>query len=599
MSNRKRFSSKQVVKAKQLNEAFDDAEDGERSIAAGFQFTGVHWGLDAEQDDPPSLTVVVSPGLAFTKLGSRVLVEDPQLVDMSADDDGQSTNPAFGNERYVAVFARQARKESQPIGPDLLGNMVPFEHDEWFDLVVVRGPEVAAGTAQPIQPDEDDVLLFDVLFTSMKSTITTAEILYERTESMVDFESLILPGWELWKLGPRDAMEAIFQKVGELGSGEGLYTLAAPVWANAATVTGTANPNNTFNNYTKGIVEDLASTTGVGGTARVGGAQFTTGSVTTPAGTLLSQLQAIGDASGVNIAASGTWGDGAYVSPQESVEARVNDIIARLAVTSNTDGGARYVAMRTGQGNFGAKNTVLDWLLALAHSSSPTANGAYFVSFWSDGLAGFSGVNDTYSAIVQFTRTDAASDGASHVGTEAKGGLSGANVRAQFDEIDVGWGKLDRENEWSAEQTFDDVDVGGDINVDGALDVAGHIKRTGTTTSDIYRWTTMPDEDATIDVSFDEWVLPNTRGPPGSEPDREITLRETTAPIPEEGARIRLVQTPNRINGAVLKKETAPGVNILTLAAGGWASVEFTFRSGTWRLSMGGGAITITDFASV
>jgi hypothetical protein len=623
-----------------LNGAFDDAEEGERRTLRDLEYLGVLSGIEVSQTSPPSMAVAVSAGLARSKQGSRLLVPSDREVDLSQTTDGDFTEPSFGNERYVAVFLRPARDASVPKGPDLYGDVVLFEQDEAYELVVVNGAEAAAGTAIPVPLDADDVLLCDVLVSNGMTEVLEADIDRQREEVALSLDGGA-SGFDLYRVRLVEALTLVHEKLVAIILGSGsidaagvLYNGVAPTWANASTVTGTSGAgNNTVAKYIAGIVGDLA---GTGALARVGAPAVTVGSVTIPAGSALSHVTALASAANVNVAPSGVWGDGVYQSPAESVQDRVNGLIAKLAEQTGSGGGARFVGMRTGLGNFTGLLTVQAWLAALAENTGATTNGAYRVALYGAGLGGgFAGVTDVYGALARLRRTDAGSDGASHVAAEAKGALAGASVRAQLDELDAGWAKLDRANEFTGSQTFSSdtivsgsgtltvegpttlngsltteaavvlnaaTTLGGATTISGATEVSGALTLSGATSrtaslsvsGDTATSKSRNGEIAasatlvTIDVTKDAWFWEH----PEFTPTTTLTVGETGA---EDGMYLDLCvyefgDAPAQ-DLTVLRE--SPSETILTLSGTGAVHVRFVHRAGTWHWCGHSGTATI------
>ena len=455
MSDRKNFSSDQTVTEAQLDDAFADMENADRALARDIGLRGVLNGMTVSPDSPESLILFVDAGTAVSKsVGARIRVPSQQQVDMSIDELGASTIPAFGNERYVALFARFRRLESTPIGPDFGNNFVNFESDEYFTLAVVSGTEAAAGTAPLVPLDADDVLLCDVLLTPTTTQILAGDIDITRAE--YTFNETAADPFVIVAQTPVDAIKSLYAKVADIigggvpfDAGNIEFTGTAPTWADAANVTGTTPvPANTVENYITGIVGDLAASVDASdsGTARIGSfeiAEPVTGGniVVLATGSLRSQLQALTVASSIYVAAAGDWADGT-ANPAQSLQARINtSIIQRLASkTDAANNGARYIGVDPTLAYFDGAETIGEVFTKLNAVASAANNGAARIGFYSAGFTGgwtTSTPETVYEAVEALTRTTAGSDGASHVATEAVGTLSGTTVRAQLTELDT------------------------------------------------------------------------------------------------------------------------------------------------------------------
>ena len=177
--------------------------------------------------------------------------------------------------------------------------------------------------------------------------------------------------------------------------------------------------------------------------------------------------------------------------------------------------------------------------------------------------------------IAQLAATTASNDGAKRIATQSQSGspdsLSGVTTRAQLDELLVLVNARTRK--------------GATETITAAWTFQNQIIRSGTAAVDRWRETTLTDADSDITTDFDIFYLPETSGPPGSLPDRILTLK--TSPTPGTGARVRIVHPANRINSAIIRIQGS-ATDLITLAAtqapGGWSSAEWSYNGTTWRL---------------
>lgn len=134
-------------------------------------------------------------------------------------------------------------------------------------------------------------------------------------------------------------------------------------WANATTSTGTSLVD-TIND----IIADLATTSGTGGSARLGGGAISIGGVTPnslSAGTINAQLTELLTTlrDQVNYDGSGSWADGSSLGAQ-NIEAAIDQIVSDLASDTVADDGAQKIGAQPTP-SIGA-GTVRSQLLALS-----------------------------------------------------------------------------------------------------------------------------------------------------------------------------------------------------------------------------------------
>jgi len=171
------FFFRQLVTEGDMDLAFDQVQDRIESAIGDEQkgFSGIVKNGEVTESGPPALTVDVSgDALLFTPEGKQVSWPDPQIVDVSQDNLGASTEVLTpGNSRIISVFAEFAEDLQQP---ETDGNSVTvfFRRNASFSLFVVQSAEDVAPTAPPLRPDA--ILLVDITRAFGQSTITNGNL---------------------------------------------------------------------------------------------------------------------------------------------------------------------------------------------------------------------------------------------------------------------------------------------------------------------------------------------------------------------------------------------------------------------------------------
>lgn len=134
---------------------------------------------------------------------------------------------------------------------------------------------------------------------------------------------------------------------------------------------------------------------------------------------------------------------------------------------------------------------------------------------------------------------------------------------------------------------------GGPTITTSPLTTQAPIVRSGTGAIDQYRSVTLTDADHDITQDYDTYYLPEVTGPPGSQPDRILTLK--TSPTPKTGGRVRIIAPSNRINSAIVRIQGS-ATDLITLSANtlpsGWCQCEWEYN-GAWKLANIAGNVTI------
>ncbi len=267
--------------------------------------------------------------------------------------------------------------------------------------------------------------------------------------------------WADGTTNPASNVETQLDKiVGDLGTGDGAGKISYN--GGAAWVDGTTNPATTVGGQLDKILTDLIATTAPSGAAKIGAAQIANTTVTLPAGSVQSFLQALSLATGVQYEYNSTWAD-TTAFPDNSVQAAFDEVVDRLASTTAFDSGTRKIGCE--QITNTSFTIPAQELVLTVRDISRAPNIQYNAGpSW---LGGRTNPAATVQAqldkiINDLGATTASDDGAERIGAQAIGDLAGGSVRAQLNELDTGWGKLARANTWTNAQNF--MGATGDTN---------------------------------------------------------------------------------------------------------------------------------------
>lgn len=271
--------------------------------------------------------------------------------------------------------------------------------------------------------------------------------------------------WADGTTNPAGNVETQLDKViGDLGTGDGAGKIqynGGATWAD-----GTTNPATTLGSQIDKIITDLASTAaspGSSGADKIGVGTITHTSVAHGGVPLQDVLFDISRAIGIDyeVLANG-WADGSNLSPG-TVQSAIDQIVDTLAVDAGPNSGARKIGSESIVNSAVTipAGTLLSQLSLLSRSANHQYNAG---PAW---LGGRTNPSTNVEAQIDKIITDlgdtaAGDDGAERIGTEAVGDLAGGSVRAQLNELDTGWGKLNRANSWTNVQDF--MGVAGDTN---------------------------------------------------------------------------------------------------------------------------------------
>lgn len=164
MADRRDFYFQQLVTEGEIDGAFDGLEQADWDLASDVGIFGIISGLVATQHSPVAdLSIdLTGPGRAYDASGRRIYVATAQTVSLATDENGVSTDPGDGKDRWVAVFVRFDRALSDE-RVDGNSQAVYFQRNESFEFVVRQGAAADTGEAVRVALDDSMVLVCDVL----------------------------------------------------------------------------------------------------------------------------------------------------------------------------------------------------------------------------------------------------------------------------------------------------------------------------------------------------------------------------------------------------------------------------------------------------
>ena len=410
--DRVRWHYDQLVQDAEMNLAFDQVEEADRRFASDVGVFGIINGAVAVPHQPVAdLTVdVTAPGRAYDRHGRRLFVGGPTTVEISIDASGAPTEvTTAGNERWVSLFLRFARIEYDP-RTDGNSQVVHFRRDEAADVVVVQGPEGAAGTAPRPPIDPDMVLVCDVRRRPGQTAIVAADIDTSRRQTFVLSAADAIaaqPGaWQTLQPAAPTVQASLDAVDGELTG----HVAGASHRHRADHVDVTPPAFLTGSNVQAvlaELVDALASTAqGTPGAARVGADAVATSPAGLAAGTVDAQLQQLVGHHNAHLTAAVAAHAASAVAatPHAHIAAttaqgQLQEIVADLLTTAAGQAGASRVGVESIAGAphalpAGPLQGTLGLLLAglNAHVSTPT--GAHAAS-----AIGFADAGNRYAAV--------------------------------------------------------------------------------------------------------------------------------------------------------------------------------------------------------
>lgn len=298
MSNRLNYYYRQKVIEAELDLGFSSLETADRGLAVDHALAGVTTGLAvAQHASPQNLTVDITAGVAYDKIGQRVGVGSPQTLNCAVDEGSVSTSVTTpGNSKIISIFAKFVRALTDP---RIDGNSVTvyFNEAESFQLIVRQGAEAASPS--PPALDGTHILLADITLTFGQTQIVNANISTTRREDLI-----VVSGapHALRNNTIKSALSSL------LGFQNSHYTGGADRHA-ASAIDGSATGN-------------WADASNVGA-----------GTLQVMLNEIVSDLAASGGAAKVGAAATGNWADATSIGAG-SVQAQHNEIVSDLAATT-------------------------------------------------------------------------------------------------------------------------------------------------------------------------------------------------------------------------------------------------------------------------
>ncbi|QVW70577.1 hypothetical protein [Myxococcus xanthus] len=355
MSNRLDFHFRQKVTEAELDLAFAQLEQADRSLASDLGVHGVISGaVPAPHSPVPNLTVdLTAPARAYDNLGQRIFFGTGQTVDCAVDVSGIPTDVSTsGSERWVGIFLRFTRLLSEP-RTDGNSQQVYFRRDESFELVVRQAPEGPVGQAPKPALQPDELLLCDVRRRPGQTQILAADLDTSRRQAFIFArgDSVAVEGgaWDVLSPGAEtvqatlDAVDA--ELAGHFSGAARRHEASAVDYAPHGFIS-----SSTVQEAVDEVVDKLSSAAaGTPGASRVGADAVPGTPNLLPAGTVDAQLSSLlgflnahqGAATGAHHASAIGATPHSYVSGT-SVQAQLQEVVTRLGeTTANSPGSSR------------------------------------------------------------------------------------------------------------------------------------------------------------------------------------------------------------------------------------------------------------------
>lgn len=585
MSDRSDYFFRQRVTEGELDQGFAQLEQAIWNLMLDLGKFGIVTGLVVSQHQGvPDLTVDITAGSGYDQSGRRLRIPSLQQLSVATDSNSISTSVAGGtNEKYVSIFLQFDRALSDP-RTDGNSQQVYFLREESFKLIVTQGSEASIGTAVRPSLMSDALLLADVRRTFGQTQILNANISTTRRQ-----DAVIVSGSPLAIRRGRteEAISDLVAAFNGLINGSGSTIAAAfvtyaggPNWAGGTSPT---NPASNAEAQFDKIVSDLAAlTSGASGAHRIGSDALVGGSGTIAAGTLYSTLSALKNLSAHEYNGSGPWADSTSL-PASSGETAIDSIVSSLAATAGGGGAAKIgIGARTtwlnGRVN-GATNvfSAIDKIITDLASTAVGDDGAERIGIasrvtWLDSIT--NPATDVYAAInkiiADLITQSSGNDGAGKIGFFPTGNISATTIRNALIELDNEKASLAGGNTFLNTNTFAATTVfQGPVNMSGSLAVFNW--RTAVTVSDA---------DSTIDVSADIWRQSATQANA-----RNHTLRSSTSPIPQNGARIRYIRPKTTTGWYPIAFRREDATILAIVPPGDYAEVEFHYSAIGWSVA--------------
>ncbi len=179
MANRQDFYDPLVVTQMHLNRLQDDIEGADKHIVLDHLGAGIAYGLGLTETATPDMHLTVAVGVAYDASGARIELASPASPNFATDYLSASTAVTAGNERYVSLFIRQTRVESEAYSDPAASPTTGYlRSTESSGLRVVQGTMATAGTATlPAPPDANHVLLGTIKRTFGQTALRTRDVI--------------------------------------------------------------------------------------------------------------------------------------------------------------------------------------------------------------------------------------------------------------------------------------------------------------------------------------------------------------------------------------------------------------------------------------
>jgi hypothetical protein len=381
MADRRDYFFGQQVQEDELDQGFDGLERADHDQYSDLALIGIaSGGLVAQHSATPDLTVDVPALVAYDQQGRRIQVPTTQTVNLAVDSNSVSTTVATpGNTKIVSVFARFKRVQSDQ-RTDENAVTVYFVQDEGFEFVVVQGAEANPGTPPALLTD--GILLADVTRTFGQTQILTANIaLAARRQDMFVASAGALAVRQGTPLG---SDQAILTHLNNHVTGVANKHPASAIDYAGSSPSQYADGSTLAAQSVEAALDAVVAAVGnlaaaQSGARKLGVEQYTVGSITIVASTLLSVLQQLTDSSNIYLPSLVDWADATNIGTGD-VHSRISNLIAQLASTASSDGAGRLGAKATNGFSAGTIRSQLDELApaaaGTAFSAAKTFNGA-------------------------------------------------------------------------------------------------------------------------------------------------------------------------------------------------------------------------------